>query len=81
MAFGSVSVLVVPLRPATSGVDIPQSSSAKNRTCVGVVLDGGGALGFGHIGVIRWLEEHHIAVDYVAGTSMGHGRYPTVAKE
>jgi NTE family protein len=25
----------------------------------------------GHIGVIQWIEEHHIPVDYVAGTSMG----------
>jgi NTE family protein len=28
-------------------------------------------LGFAHIGVIQWLEEQHIPVDYVAGTSMG----------
>ena len=24
-----------------------------------------------HIGVLEWLEEHRIPVDYVAGTSMG----------
>jgi len=24
-----------------------------------------------HIGVLQWMEEHHIPVDYVAGTSMG----------
>jgi NTE family protein len=35
------------------------------------VLEGGGALGLAHIGVITWLEEHHIPVSYVAGTSMG----------
>jgi NTE family protein len=35
------------------------------------VLNGGGALGLAHVGVIRWLEEHHIPVDMVAGTSMG----------
>ena len=38
---------------------------------IGVVLEGGGALGLAHIGVIRWLEEHHIPASYVAGTSMG----------
>ncbi len=38
---------------------------------IGLVLEGGGALGFAHIGVIEWMEEHHIPVDYVAGTSMG----------
>jgi NTE family protein len=35
------------------------------------VLEGGSALGLAHIGVITWLEEHHIPVSYVAGTSMG----------
>ena len=41
------------------------------RPTVGLVLQGGGALGLAHIGVITWLEEHHIPVNYVAGTSMG----------
>jgi NTE family protein len=35
------------------------------------VLEGGGALGLAHIGVLRWLEENHIPVDRMAGTSMG----------
>jgi len=34
-------------------------------------LSGGGALGLAHIGVIRWLQENRIPVDYIAGTSMG----------
>lgn len=38
---------------------------------VGLVLEGGGALGLAHIGVIQWLEEHRIPVSYIAGTSMG----------
>jgi NTE family protein len=41
------------------------------RPKVGLVLEGGGALGLAHIGVIEWLEEHRIPVNYVAGTSMG----------
>ena len=36
-----------------------------------VVLEGGGALGLAHIGVLQWMEEHRIPVNYVAGTSMG----------
>ena len=43
----------------------------KGRTRIGVALEGGGALGLAHIGVLEWFEEHHIPVDYVAGTSMG----------
>src|SRR5277367_4548632 len=41
------------------------------RPRIGLVLEGGGALGLAHIGVIQWFEEHHIPVRYVAGTSMG----------
>jgi NTE family protein len=41
------------------------------RPKIGVALEGGGALGLAHVGVLQWFEEHHIPVDYVAGTSMG----------
>src|SRR6266404_945383 len=48
-------------------VEDPPASRAK----IGVALEGGGALGLAHIGVLQWFEDHHIPVDYVAGTSMG----------
>jgi NTE family protein len=38
---------------------------------IGLALGGGGALGFAHIGVLRFLEERHIPVHLIAGTSMG----------
>lgn len=38
---------------------------------VGLVLSGGGAKGFAHIGVLKVLEENNVRVDYIAGTSMG----------
>jgi NTE family protein len=41
------------------------------RQKVGLVLEGGGALGLAHIGVLQWLYQHHVPVDLVAGTSMG----------
>lgn len=41
------------------------------RKKVGIVLGGGGAKGASHIGVLKYLEEIGIPVDYVAGTSMG----------
>ncbi len=55
--------------PFVSGVC--QSAPPPSRAKVGLVLEGGGALGLAHIGVIQWLEEHRIPVNYVAGTSMG----------
>jgi len=48
-----------------------QAPPMKARPKIGVALEGGGALGFAHIGVLQWFEDHHIPVDYVAGTSMG----------
>lgn len=38
---------------------------------VGLVLGGGGARGFAHIGVIRAIEEAGIPIDMIGGTSMG----------
>jgi NTE family protein len=49
---------------------LPQSD-LKPRQKIGLVLEGGGALGLAHIGVLQWLYEHHVPVDLVAGTSMG----------
>ncbi len=42
-----------------------------SRPVVGVALEGGGALGLAHVGVLQWMEEHHIPIDRIAGTSMG----------
>ncbi len=38
---------------------------------IAIALSGGGARGLAHIGVLQWMEENRIPVDYVAGTSMG----------
>lgn len=38
---------------------------------VGLVLSGGGARGLAHIGAIRALEESHIPIDFIVGTSAG----------
>jgi NTE family protein len=41
------------------------------RPRIGLVLAGGGAKGAAHVGVIRVLDELHIPIDCVVGTSMG----------
>lgn len=41
------------------------------RPRVGLVLSGGGARGGAHIGVLEVLEQLHVPVDYVVGTSIG----------
>lgn len=41
------------------------------RPRVALVLSGGGARGFAHVGVLKALEQAHVPVDMVVGTSMG----------
>lgn len=55
------------------GQDLPPQNRAAvaSRPKIGLVLEGGSALGLAHIGVISWFEEHRIPISYIAGTSMG----------
>ncbi|OFX47625.1 MAG: hypothetical protein A2X13_11775 [Bacteroidetes bacterium GWC2_33_15] len=57
-------ILFILLSFATSQYSLAQKK-------VGLVLSGGGAKGFAHIGVLKALEENNIPVDYITGTSMG----------
>lgn len=38
---------------------------------VGVVLSGGGAKGYAHIGALKVIEEAGVKIDYIGGTSIG----------
>ena len=49
----------------------PAPPEPHKRLKIGVALEGGGALGLAHIGVLQSLEDQHIPIDYLAGTSMG----------
>jgi NTE family protein len=64
--FGSVCLILLskPLYPNS----ISDSSNYKK---VGLVLAGGSALGFSHIGLLEVIDSLEIPIDYVAGTSMG----------
>jgi len=48
-----------------------EAAQPAKRLKIGVALEGGGALGLAHIGVLQWFEDHRIPIDYIAGTSMG----------
>jgi len=45
--------------------------SVKERPKIGLTLSGGAAHGFAHIGVIRYLDEIGMPIDFITGTSMG----------
>jgi NTE family protein len=51
--------------------DMPRIVRLMTHRAVGLVLSGGGARGFAHLGVVRALREHGVCIDLVGGTSMG----------
>jgi len=48
-----------------------QQEQSRDSIKVGLVLSGGGAKGFAHIGVLKVIDSLGVKVDYIAGTSMG----------
>src|SRR5256885_10239716 len=72
-------LLSLRLLPALAAAQQDPASAHSNesaqtkrpRAKIGVALEGGGALGLAHIGILEWFEDHHIPIDYIAGTSMG----------
>ena len=59
-----ICALLLPTPPGTAEV-------APARLRIGLVLSGGGARGTAHVGVLKVLDELHLHVDAIAGTSMG----------
>jgi NTE family protein len=77
IAFGLC--LAVGFNSAAVGADetgvapglVTAAAAPVHRPRVGLVLAGGGAKGGAHVGVIKVLEEQHVPIDCIAGTSMG----------
>lgn len=63
--------LSLVLCSVVSAETVQADSSMLTRPKVALVLSGGGARGFSHVGVIRELERLGVKIDIVAGTSMG----------
>lgn len=51
--------------------ELPAAAQRASRPRIGLVLSGGSAHGFAHVGVLKVLEELRVPIDVVAGTSMG----------
>jgi NTE family protein len=62
-----LALLVVVLLTSVTLFSQEQQKPVK----VGLVLSGGGAKGFAHIGVLKVLEEAGVKIDFIGGTSMG----------
>ncbi|MCA8165617.1 patatin-like phospholipase family protein, partial [Burkholderia cepacia] len=57
--------------PAASGHTCDADGGPAGRPSIGLVLSGGGARGYAHLGVLKVLEDNRIPIDCIAGTSMG----------
>jgi len=54
-----------------SSIARAQENRPQDSLKIGLVLSGGGAKGFAHIGVLKVIDRLGLKVDYIAGTSMG----------
>jgi NTE family protein len=73
-ALGSSLCLQVPKVLAADDVRLAcreRPVLPEGRARVGLALGGGGARGIAHISVLRKLEQMHVPIDCIAGTSMG----------
>ena len=72
IALAFLLCILLPLSSiAQDTPSIAQPPVPAHRPRIGLALSGGGAMGLAEIGVIQWMEENHIPVDRIAGTSMG----------
>lgn len=55
----------------TASTDVSRVARSITGHSVGVVLGGGGARGFAHLGILTALNEAGIPIDLMGGTSMG----------
>jgi len=64
-------ILIILLNSFEIHADTATKEKFKERPRIGLVLSGGGARGAAHVGVLKVLEELHIPIDLITGTSMG----------
>jgi NTE family protein len=67
LLLGGFAAAVHAADPSTTA----SPSNGPKEPRVALVLSGGGARGFAHVGVLKALEEARVPVDFIVGTSMG----------
>ncbi|PXX24668.1 MULTISPECIES: patatin-like phospholipase family protein [Burkholderia] len=70
-AAAGTPVAAAPAATPTAAHDCTADGGPAGRPSIGLVLSGGGARGYAHLGVLKVLEENRIPIDCIAGTSMG----------
>ncbi len=71
IAAAALVPLLVWAQTTATQTPVTQTQATPKRPRVALVLEGGAALGFAHIGVLEWLEAKRVPVDVIVGASMG----------
>ena len=66
-----LAALLSALAPPAGADESPKAAGSVERPKICLVLSGGGARGAAHVGVLKVLEEYHVPIHCIAGTSMG----------
>jgi NTE family protein len=69
--YAAILVFIISAISVNINLQGQEKEGSHSRKKVGLVLSGGGAKGFAHLGIIKAIEKAGIPVDYIAGTSMG----------
>ena len=71
MAIKGLRKIVHSVRALGRGISGVSESGPGKAPSIGLALGGGFARGIAHIGILKVLEQEHIPIDFVAGTSVG----------
>ena len=69
LLMGTLWASEAPAQPALTVAALPTPAEGAPR--IALVLSGGGARGFAHVGVLRVLKQLRVPVDIIVGASMG----------
>lgn len=70
--FAAIAGLFAWLLPyGAAAVPLSDRSTVPHRPRIALVLSGGASRGAAHVGVLKVLEQEHIPIDFICGTSMG----------
>ena len=67
----AMTLIVAALSHPARAAELADAAGSTKRPKICLVLSGGGARGAAHVGVIKVLEELHVPIDCIVGTSMG----------
>lgn len=71
MKFRVITIISLCLLLWPNAVNGSKKKNNQTRPKIGLVLGGGGAKGAAEVGVLKYIEQAGVPIDYIAGTSIG----------